>query len=61
MLTYSVGAGSACPVVATRRVTLLAAPVLAPVLVPGPLRAQPWPRWWCTFNRMPPPYPPTRC
>ena len=36
VLTYTVGAGAACPVVATRRVTLLAAPVLAPALVPGP-------------------------
>ena len=36
VLTYSVNAGTACPVVATRRVTLLAAPVLAPALVAGP-------------------------
>ena len=35
VLTYTVNAGSACPVVATRRITLLAQPVLAPVLVPG--------------------------
>ncbi|QKG57319.1 gliding motility-associated C-terminal domain-containing protein [Hymenobacter sp. BRD128] len=35
VLTYTVNAGTACPVVATRRVTLLAQPVLAPVLVPG--------------------------
>ncbi|MBO2032879.1 gliding motility-associated C-terminal domain-containing protein [Siccationidurans ginsengisoli] len=36
VLTYTVNAGTACPVVATRRITLLAQPVLAPVLVPGP-------------------------
>jgi hypothetical protein len=35
VLTYTVDAGKACPVVATRRVTLLAAPVLAPVQAPG--------------------------
>jgi gliding motility-associated-like protein len=35
VLTYTVNASSACPVVATRRITLLAQPVLAPVLVPG--------------------------
>ena len=34
-LTYTVGTGQACPVVATRRITLLAQPVLAPALVPG--------------------------
>ncbi|MGI4760772.1 MAG: gliding motility-associated C-terminal domain-containing protein [Janthinobacterium lividum] len=36
VLTYTVNAGTACPVVATRRITLLAQPVLAPVLVPQP-------------------------
>ena len=36
VLTYTVNAGTACPVVATRRVTLLAPAVLAPALVPGP-------------------------
>lgn len=36
VLTYTVNPGTACPVVATRRITLLAQPVLAPVLVPGP-------------------------
>jgi gliding motility-associated-like protein len=35
VLTYTMNAGTACPVVATRRITLLAQPVLAPVLVPG--------------------------
>jgi hypothetical protein len=35
VLTYTINAGTACPVVATRRVTLLAQPVLAPTLVPG--------------------------
>jgi len=35
VLTYTVNAGTACPVVATRRITLLAAPTLAPALVPG--------------------------
>ncbi|MDO7887675.1 DUF7948 domain-containing protein [Hymenobacter cheonanensis] len=36
VLTYTVNPGTACPVVATRRITLLAQPVLAPVLVPQP-------------------------
>jgi hypothetical protein len=35
VLTYTVNPGTACPVVATRRITLLAVPALAPVLVPG--------------------------
>jgi gliding motility-associated-like protein len=35
VVTYTVNPGTACPVVATRRITLLAQPVLAPVLVPG--------------------------
>ncbi len=35
VLTYTVGTGTRCPVVATRRITLLAQPVLAPALVPG--------------------------
>lgn len=35
VLTYTVNPGTACPVVATRRITLLALPVLAPALVPG--------------------------
>jgi hypothetical protein len=35
VLTYTVSPGTACPVVATRRITLLAVPMLAPVLVPG--------------------------
>jgi gliding motility-associated-like protein len=35
VLTYTVAADSVCPVIATRRITLLAQPVLAPVLVPG--------------------------
>jgi hypothetical protein len=35
VLTYTMNAGTSCPVVATRRITLLAQPVLAPVLVPG--------------------------
>lgn len=36
VLTYTVNPGTACPVVATRRITLLAVPQLAPVQVPGP-------------------------
>jgi len=35
VLTYTVGADSPCPSQATRRVTVLAAPTLAPALVPG--------------------------
>jgi hypothetical protein len=35
VLTYTVNAGTACPVVATRRITLLAVPTLAPAQVPG--------------------------
>jgi gliding motility-associated-like protein len=35
VLTYTVNPGTACPVVATRRVTLLAMPTLAPVQVLG--------------------------
>jgi len=35
VLTYTVNAGTACPVVGTRRITLLAPAVLAPALVPG--------------------------
>ena len=35
LLTYTVNATSPCPVVTTRRVTLLPEPVLAPALVPG--------------------------
>jgi hypothetical protein len=35
VLTYTVNPGTACPVVATRRITLLAVPQLAPVQVPG--------------------------
>jgi hypothetical protein len=35
VVTYTVNPGTACPVVATRRITLLAQPVLAPALVPG--------------------------
>ena len=35
VLTYTVNTGTACPVVGTRRITLLAPAVLAPALVPG--------------------------
>jgi gliding motility-associated-like protein len=35
VLTYTINPGTACPVVATRRITLLAVPPLAPVQVPG--------------------------
>ncbi len=35
VLTYAVDSGKSCPVVATRRITLLAQPVLAPTLIPG--------------------------
>jgi gliding motility-associated-like protein len=35
VLTYTINPGTACPVVATRRITLLAVPVLAPAQVPG--------------------------
>jgi hypothetical protein len=36
VLTYTVNPDSACPVAARRRITLLAVPTLAPVLVPSP-------------------------